>query len=427
MTRTLLALLLLTGCAGSDFNLQVAPPPVAEGVEAHPAPSLDGPDGGPSTGAAPSIWDGLADLEIPEEYWFVTWAPRSGPCEGDTCWQQRFSAIDVLGRVVASFEHPMWTEDDQALGADDFDVVDAVAGPEGTALITEAPRTSSSASVDHLRYVWRADAVTGAAEWILAVDPDGTLHLPNHAGKFALEAWLQDVRVVPDPTDPDVVWMLALTSIYYGLDGMVVRIPLDGGEPTSWSLGKTLEANLTRVFAMDAVATEDGTALVLGLDGVFAEDEASEVRSRMITFDERGHRLGQDLDLTSELWFDHAVIAEGTTSLENLSVLQETAGSVYGGAYCGSEPMRLVRRDGVVEIAPEVEGCFGTGLLLDATGPTLLVGSHPTPGNYYVPFASEILVHHRGEIVHRLDTFRTGLANNGFELIRMARLRVPEN
>jgi hypothetical protein len=427
MTRTLLALVLLTatGCVGSDFQLQTAPERLPDDVTAigiDPDPRLGAPS--PDSGAeAPSIWDGLGDLQIPEEYWFVNWKATSGPCEVD-CGRPRFDVIDVLGRVIASFEHPVWTEGASTLTGDHFSIFDVAAGPDGTVWITETPHVVDY-ELSHQQYVWRADAVTGSAEWVLAIDSHGVVHLPGVGGKIGLGSWIQELRLVPDPTNGDVVWLLALESTYYNVSGSVIRLDVtDPGAFVSWPIAKTLDAELTRVFAMQAIATADGTALILGLEGLFQDEE--EYASRLIPFAEDGTLLGHDIDVTDTGWFDSAIVAEGSESLEDLSVLLRTGFAPYGSSYCGGESLFVVDADSTLEIdADWPAGCFAGGLLLDAAGPTVLYGASETPGNYYVPPADQLVVHHRGEVVYTLDTFRTGLAEYEFELIRVARLQLP--
>ena len=423
MTRYLPLLLLLTGCAGSDFVLHNAPPPERD---ADPLVIDGAPAGAVTDDASPSMWDDLSGLEIPDEYWLVNWVPKSGPCEGGGCWQPRTDVIDVLGRVIASFAWPTWTEGEVVLGAGDFDVLEATAGPAGTALLTARPRSSEAWELGHERYVWRADAVGVNAQFLFAIDHDGTVHLPTVGAKFPTGQPVYDARVVPDPTDPDVVWVLAMDSVYSDVGGAsVIEVDLGGGAPRVWSVAKSVDVALTRIFSLQAIPTDDGTALLLGIEGQFDDGPEPAWASRLITLAPDGTRLGHDLDVSAEGWFDGAGVAEGTTSLQDVTVLLQSGGAMYGYGYCGFEPLRVVDRDSVVQIpTTDADACFGGGLLLDAAGPTLLFGSSSTPGDYYVPPAEQLVVHHRGEAVHRIETIRSGLAEYGFELIALARLRL---
>ncbi len=414
MIRTLLALVLLTGCAGSDFVLVEAPPRTPEVVETgSSAPS--GPVGAPGS----SMWDDLGDLgdlEIPDEYWFVHWRSTTDGTE-------RFDAIDVLGRSVASFAHPTWHGELFDLGAGDFDVVDLVADSAGSVYVVEAPRTYTAWSEDGLRYVWRADATTGAAEYVLVVDARGVAHLPLAGGKVGLPgaSWLQDARVAPDPVDPDVLWLLALDSIYYGVSGQVVRIDLrepDAAE--AFDLAKTTPASLTRVLAFDVLP---GPSILLGVEGWWQHDDA--FGTRFVTVDADGAPTEAPLTLPeTEAWWGDARLAEGTASMADPTLLLHS--SLAPGTPCGWDPLVLVDRASITEIAPvPANGCVAGATLLDPAGPTLLYGASTSPGDYYIPPATELRVHHRGADVHVLDQLRVGLATHDFELLRTARLQAP--
>jgi hypothetical protein len=384
---SLLIATLLAGCAEPPRLLPAGPAPE---TESRAAPAL--PE------ARPSAWDSVGDLQLPPDRWIVAWTPMCAGCAV----RPRADVIDVLGRSLVPLPLPTWPPVD-GLGAEHYEVVDLLAGPQATALLVLGAASAEAYDQEHTRIVLRLDPAYPAGprvQPILAAGFPDELLLPLAEVELRLDHDLHRLLVAPDATDPDRIWLAAAQATGAELVGTLISVDVaDRTEPVrQWSLAELVpDGSVAGVFAL----TSYSGGIAIGMQ--IRRDDRLSHRVYMGRLDNLPLLEAIDLDSVAPL-----VRAQITVGPEPAALTRAAVGGCWEGSVAVSVP------GGVRRVSPGGD-CVQPLTLLDAAAPTLL----HTDGD-------SLIVSHRGEDVWSVDRFGVGLDDLPFQLHEAAALRLPQ-
>jgi len=427
ISSALLSLLLglttaLVGC--SDYNLRVLPAATGPASIARIPTGGGGgvtPPGGSGGGGGPaSPWANLSPSELPEEYFALAWNdPRTGchDCFVPVYDRPRYDIIDVQGRVVVSFELP-WTSYVEHLSM-------TTAGP-GRFL---AVSSTWSTGEEFPWKAWYGDGVSGEIEVALEWGWNGHVYLPLADRNIHLSEWLGDAHVMPDPTNPDRIYVLPQNTNMYANPLLGTLYSIDVRDPeapvVTWSPEDMVGEELIPEWGWapwapwkaEAYLDGDRAVIVLGLE-VF--DENGMPRRILKNFSPQIGPLGWEMDLT------------GVTQQTEL-VLQPSLDEGPARILFNSEPSwcsgaTFARFDGIetesITGSTEV-WCTRLGPVLDEEGRTFLY--HGAELNPEFEVEERLLISHEGADVWQYTRIRDGLSTLPFVLHDLVRLSPLEN
>ncbi len=404
------ALLLIIGC--SDTGLRVVP-----------GPSADNPS--PATGG-PSPWDDLGELELPDQHFVVAWSTP----EESRVTPSRIDLVDVLGSVVANYEHPGWTAENGTYFLEDFDWTALHPAAFQTVLV-EQYRSFVEGDVggdeDHTRIIWNLDLVS--AEWRLdlLIESDETLFLPGPQQTIEPPLPTHQLHIVADPTDRDVVWLVYEGYLADGQPWALRRLDVTGAvAPVTWTDEELYAQGLApedrfRTIVTSAGATLDGEPVVT-LGGWTTPLDLPEDEPHIWQVHAFGPQGQIDWNITIPVP-DGAAVPRRMESvggeLEEFTALLQGQTGDYG---CWAPGFTLVDEDQWWDVeVGDSSPCPRPGPLLDPSNHTFVwIGSGPGPeGSAGAP--EEINVSHRGAEVWSIDTFRLGLSETAFRVHSLLR------
>ena len=440
--------LLLSGC--SDTALRIATPASPEqevtpelgsGADATggPGDSNGSEDGGPR-----GAWDGLDPGNLPDEYFAVAWRPE--PC--DDCWDpesgvetgHRVDIVDLEGRVIVAFDRPVL---DPGMMFESFE-----AAADGSLLVVETSRqdTYYYQSSEWQRRVWRADVMTGESEELLRLTWGG-VELPKSGRSF--EAPLHEVRFAPDPTQPDVLWMVSGGDINTDLTLIRVDLVDPDAEPVFHVLAGLPElfgvedsqywASTPTSVTVQQVGQE--IEVLISIEGSMIYADPMELPRGVVSYRPRDGRLESVLNLRRRTYLaDVRFGARGETRIAEGAALLQVGPP---RAWCSESQFALVEPgrfaeagdggawDNVPEVlegvtpihGDETMGCVRLGPLLDEAGPTFLYWGDRDANLYaYTQAPSRIALSHRGEDVWSWERLRVGLQETEFRMLGIERV-----
>jgi hypothetical protein len=426
---SILFLATFTQMACSDYQLQLAPAPIIDPTGgATPSPVRQDPVGGGGTGGGGSSpWGALSGAEMPEEYFAVVWNDPRTVCTN--CYVPdyacpRYDVIDVQGRVVVSFDLP-WAE---ALQVDHLSL--RTAGPGRFLAVTNA----WSAEDDRPWKAWFGDGLTEEVEVVLEWGWGGSIYLPQADREIQLDDWLGDAHLLPDPSNPDRIYVLPQNTNMYANPLLGTLYSIDVRDPSApvvtWSPEQMVgEAMIPEwgwapwaPWHAEIFLDEGRAVIMLGLE-IFTED--SERRRMLVSFSPQLGPQDWELDLT------------GLTEQTEL-VLRPPQGDSRVQVLFNSEPpawcqsMGFARYDGVemstIAGNPELT-CGRIGPVLDDEGRTFLYSGLVIDSEFAEAPSFEgeerLMISHDGIDVWQYRRFVDGMQSLPFTLHGLARITPP--
>ena len=415
----LVTTLLLGGC--SDYALHLLPPtgttPISGGSTHTPPP------------ANSSGWGSLEPGSFPEALFAAVWNDPQDACLD--CWilnryeQPRYDILDSDGNVAVRFELP-WE------GAAVYPRSIQPAGPGRFLAVSTVVEGGSGTEV-----AWFGDGQDGDVDVVLEWNRnEREIYVPGTGQVLELPAAFNEARVVPDPQDPDRLYLLArlastteplFQARLYSIDVRSIEEPILEWYPEDMlpdEFQNRSEGNPWYPWFLDVFENGGETLIVVGVWGIAPLEQ--NYLSFLVGFSPESGAEGWELDLS-----DTGVVLDDNYGRQ-LSIrppLGEEPGqavlhsSESNSSLChdpgfttwdGSESVHVESAEGL--------GCVRIGPLLEPSTSTFLYyGSEPQAD---LEAQERLVISHQGQDVWSYTSFRDGLIDRPFDIHEVVSLEL---
>ena len=421
-----------TGCA-QEYSLQAAPgsheAELGEPKLTAPPGGVDhGPEGPEGDGGSP--WGSLDPGDLPEEFFSVVWWDPRPACEecSEPDYETRYDIVDVRGRVVVSFELP-WPA---------AEVHHQTIHPAGLGRFLASSFVYETDTDSVPVKTWFGDGATGEMEVVVESGYGRTLRLPQARRDIEIEGGLGYAQILPDPSDPDRVFVLTRNTSMYAnpllgtLYSVHVRDP--EAEVRIWTPEDMLHPSFIPEWGYapwfpwftEAFQTGTETTLVMGL---MVQTEAGDWRKLLVDFSPETGPGSWEMDLTDvSPGMDFVVRPPRAASPGRvLFVDGPDPRCTNDTSPRPTDENRFASWDGHTLL--ETQGndelsCPTVGPMLDESGETFLYYGTVREFNGRAPrLDHRLVVSHAGDDVWEYTHFRVGLSESPFQLLGIARIQ----
>lgn len=199
-----------------------------------PIPPSDEVEGGEADVLTPSPWDGIASLQVPEQYFFVAWADRLAPRDIP----EGIGVIDLFGNVIVGYPFPGWQGEHRSYELSDFSEAEFFPGATGQVLVQlDLPTVLDPADAEPWdRLIWRLDLVEEVWTLVAKDSRANGLDLPLSGAHINTVEGAELVNVAADVNDPDLLFVVR-TGANTGAHWQLSRVHLSDAsvQPVTWS------------------------------------------------------------------------------------------------------------------------------------------------------------------------------------------------